>query len=153
MCRPTARRAAPPPSTICSRAASTGTSTLRVVPEVFLSDVFARPAEVLTARRRVEVQATVDAAVVPAGPVRITAQLLDGSRILGSASARVRITRPGSIVARLAITGIGEVTLWSPAEPKLYTVRLTLAHPGGRSTPCRSGPASGRPCSSRAVST
>ena len=42
--------------------------TLRVVPEVFVSDVFARPRDVLTARRRVEVQATVDAAVVPARP-------------------------------------------------------------------------------------
>ena len=106
--------------------------TLRVVPEVFLSDVFARPADVLTARRRVEVQATVDAAVVPAGPVRITAHLLDGSRTLASTSARVRITSPGRTVVRLTLTGIGEVTLWSPAEPKLYTIQLTLAHPGGR---------------------
>jgi beta-galactosidase len=107
--------------------------TLRVVPEVFLSDVFARPADVLTARRRVDVQATVDAAVVPDGPVQITAELLDGSRSLARASARLRITRPGSSTAHLAITGIGAVTLWSPGEPKLYTVRLTLAHPGGRS--------------------
>jgi beta-galactosidase len=107
--------------------------TLRVVPEVFLSDVFARPADVLTARRRVDVQATVDAAVVPDGPVQITAELLDGYRPLARTTARLRITRPGRTTARLAITGIGAVTLWSPDEPKLYTVRLTLAHLGGRS--------------------
>ena len=42
--------------------------TLRVVPEVFLSDVFARPADVLGPGRRVEVQATIDAAAVPRRP-------------------------------------------------------------------------------------
>ncbi len=105
--------------------------TLRVVPEVFLSDVFARPAGVLGPRRRVEVQATIDAAAVPRGPVRVTAELRDGSRVLAGASARVTITRPGTTLARLAITGIGDVTLWSPRTPQLYTVRVTLA-PAGR---------------------
>jgi len=105
--------------------------TLRVVPEVFVSDVFARPAGVLGPGRRVRVQATIDAAAVPRGPVLVTAELRDGSRVLGSASVRARITRPGASVTRLDITGIGDVTLWSPGTPKLYTVRVTLA-PAGR---------------------
>jgi len=107
--------------------------TLRVVPEVFICDVFARPAQVLSSRRRLEVRATVDAAVVPAGPARITAELRDGSATLAGASATVRITRPGRTVARLAITGLPDVDLWSPAQPKLYAVRVTLALPGGGS--------------------
>jgi beta-galactosidase len=101
--------------------------TLRVVPEVFLSDVFARPAGVLGPGRRVEVQATIDAAVVPRGRVRVTAELRDGSRTLAGASTAVRIGGPGGTTVRLDLTGIGEVTLWSPRTPKLYTVRVTVA--------------------------
>ena len=44
-------------------------ATLRVVPDVFLSDVFVRPVNVLSRDRSVRVQATIDAAVVPRGPV------------------------------------------------------------------------------------
>jgi beta-galactosidase len=107
--------------------------TLRIVPEVYFADVFARPADVLTARRRVDVQATVAASVGLTGQALITAELRDGSRRLAAASARVRITHPGATPARLAITGVGDVTLWSPERPKLYTVQLTLTHPSGRS--------------------
>jgi len=126
--------------------------TLRVVPEVFLSDVFAQPADVLGPGRRVHVQATIDAAAVPRGPVRVAAELRDGSRALAGASARVTITRPGTTLVRLGITGIGDVTLWSPRTPKLYTVRVTLA-PAGRRTPSISGPGSARRCSGRTAST
>ena len=104
---------------------------LRIVPEVFLSDVFARPADVLSPARSVQVQATIDAATVPRGPVLVTAELWDKSRALASASARVTVTAPGISLATLRITGIGDVTLWSPGTPKLYTVRVTLA-PAGR---------------------
>jgi beta-galactosidase len=107
-------------------------ATLRVVPEVFLSDVFARPAQVLTAARSVEVQATIDAATVPSGPVRITAELLDGSRRLATASTTVTITNSGSTVAQLSLTGVDEVALWSPDTPRLYTVRTHLVTPHGQ---------------------
>jgi beta-galactosidase len=105
--------------------------TLRIVPEIFLSDVFARPTDVLGPSRRVRVRATIDAATVPRGPVLVTAELRDGSRVLASASTQATITAPGTTVVRLDIIGIGDVTLWSPATPKLYIVRVTLA-PAGR---------------------
>jgi beta-galactosidase len=107
-------------------------ATLRVVPAVFLSDVFARPVNVLRADRSVQVQATIDAAAVPAGPARISALLLDGPAVLGAASAEVPVTGTGVTHVALAITGIGEVTLWSPDVPKLYTVVVTLTLPDGR---------------------
>jgi beta-galactosidase len=104
--------------------------TLRAVPEVFLSDVFARPDRVLDSGRGVQVQATIDAAAVPEGPALLTAQVRDGARTLASARTPVRITGPGITVASLTVTGVGEVALWSPDTPKLYTVRVTLAPPG-----------------------
>ncbi|HEX9064189.1 MAG TPA: glycoside hydrolase family 2 TIM barrel-domain containing protein, partial [Streptosporangiaceae bacterium] len=115
--------------------------TLRVLPDVFLSDVFARPADVLSARRSVDVQCTVDAATVPSGPVTITAELLDGPRRLARARTVMEITAAGAAatpaVATLNLSGIGDVTLWSPDSPKLYTIRATLTAPpsGGQARP------------------
>jgi beta-galactosidase len=108
-------------------------ATLRVVPDVFLAHVFVRPVNVLSRDRSVRVQATIDAAVVPRGPVRISAKLLDGSQVVAAASAPVTITGTGTTLVTFGITGIGDVTLWSPDTPKLYTVMVTLA-PAGRPT-------------------
>lgn len=105
--------------------------SLRVEPQVFVADVFARPVSVLTADRSVAVQVTIDAAVVPDAPVRVAATLLDGSRALGSASATVPVTTTGITTAHLAITEVGDVTLWSPDSPRLYKVAAELtAGPG-----------------------
>ena len=58
--------------------------SLRAVPQIFLADVFAKPVNVLDqATRRVDVEATVDAAVVPTDPVTVSLELLDGDHILG----------------------------------------------------------------------
>jgi beta-galactosidase len=107
-------------------------AALRVVPPVFLADVFACPVDVLTAQRRVEVQATIDAAIAPATPAEITVELLDGSRRLASTAGTVR-PPAGITAATLTLTDLGPVTLWSPETPKLYTVRVTLSVPGSDS--------------------
>jgi beta-galactosidase len=103
---------------------------LRVVPEVFLADVFARPADVLDPSRSVQVQATIDASVVPADPVQVTAEVLDGTRRLAGVTAAVPVRAAGQTVAQLTITGLGEIELWSPETPRLYTVRTRLEPPG-----------------------
>ncbi|MGI9008453.1 MAG: glycoside hydrolase family 2 protein [Streptosporangiaceae bacterium] len=109
---------------------------LRIMPDIFLSDMFARPADVLAASRTVDVRCTVDAASVPTAPATITAELLDGPRRLASASAAVEITAAdvasAAAVATLNLSGIGDVTLWSPDTPKLYTVRATVSAPPSR---------------------
>ncbi len=116
-------------------------ATLRVLPPIFLSDVFARPADVLAASRNVDVRCTIDAASVPAGPATITAELLDGPRTRARASATTEITAADvaspAAVATLNLGGIGDVTLWSPDTPKLYTVRATVSAPpsGGEAAP------------------
>jgi beta-galactosidase len=101
--------------------------TLRILPEVFISDVFARPENVLAASRSVVVQATIDAAARPAGPLQVTAELLDGSKQLATASATAAVTAAGTTVVQLTITGIGDVSYCSPQTPRLYTVRTTLS--------------------------
>lgn len=104
---------------------------LRVVPAVFLSDVFAKPVSPLTASRSVEVQATIDAGAVPSGPVQLVARLLDGPHVLATAGTTVSVPRAGSTTARLTIAGIGKVKLWSPDSPKMYRLAATLTHRPG----------------------
>jgi beta-galactosidase len=99
---------------------------LRLVPEAFISDVFAKPQGVLSSRPGLEVQATVDAAAAPHGRVKLTVELLDGSRKLAEHSVEVSIRR-GTTVATLTLGSIRGITLWSPDTPKLYTVRTTIS--------------------------
>jgi beta-galactosidase len=104
---------------------------LRIVPQVFLADMFVKPAAVLdAARRHVVVQCTVDAATVPRGRVTVLVELLDGTREISSATVPVTISKPGQVTVTGTLSGLAGVTLWDIDDPKLYTVRATL-HGGG----------------------
>ncbi len=105
-------------------------AALRIVPEVFISDVFAKPTNVLSANPGVDVQFTIDAARVPSGPVLLSAAVLDGANQLGAVSGTVPVTAAGETAATLSITGLSGVTLWSPDTPKLYQVQTTLTADG-----------------------
>jgi len=105
--------------------------TLRLVPDAFISDVFAKPTNVLSGAPGLEVRATIDAAVTPHGRLELTVELLDGSRTLAGQSQQISI-RKGTTVAELTFTAIPGITLWSPDTPQLYTVRTTLS---GKSIP------------------
>ena len=72
--------------------------SLRAVPQIFLADVFAKPVNVLDAgSRRVDVQATVDAAVVPTDPVTVALELVDGDHTLATATTPVTISQAGRV--------------------------------------------------------
>ena len=112
-----------------------------MVPEAYICDIFARPVDVLTPGRRVDVRCTVDAGAAVGASARISAELLDGATRLAAASTTALLGpaaaatgtaagAPAGADALLSLTGIAEVTLWSPETPKLYTVRATLTVPG-----------------------
>jgi beta-galactosidase len=100
--------------------------TLQFVPQVFITDVFASPTQVLSSSPGVAVQATVDAAVVPAGNVSLVAQLQSHGHTLATATAPVTITQTGQVTAGLQLTGLGSVQLWDNASPTLYDLVVTL---------------------------
>ncbi|MGA2829764.1 MAG: glycoside hydrolase family 2 TIM barrel-domain containing protein [Streptosporangiaceae bacterium] len=105
--------------------------SLRAVPQIFLADVFAKPVNVLDASaRQVVVQATVDAAVVPAGSVGLTVDLADGTRTLASATVPVTIRQVGQVTVTATLTGLPDITLWDTDNPSLYTVVATLVADG-----------------------
>jgi len=104
--------------------------SLRVVPPAFLSDLFALPANVLSPQRRVDVEATIDSTVTPHGDGTLLVELFDGSAQIAAQSATVSLTSPGTSTAKLSLTDLGPVGLWSPDSPKLYRVQATLSFPG-----------------------
>jgi len=87
---------------------------LRVLPEIFPSDVFARPAGVLSASPKVDVRCSVDASHVPPGPVTVTVELLDGARKLAAASTTLEITE-ADVASRSPATA--RSPRWSPRTP------------------------------------
>jgi beta-galactosidase len=100
--------------------------SLRLVPQVFISDVFAKPVNVLEDDRRVDVACTIDASILPRGPVRIEAALLDGSRVVTCASQSLRVEKPGRTDVALTLANIGNVRLWDVNAPKLHCIRVAL---------------------------
>jgi beta-galactosidase len=100
---------------------------LRLVPQVFLADVFAKPVNVLDpAGRQVVVQCTVDAAVVPEGSLAVVTSLYDGGTKLATAQVPVTPDGPGLTVVTATLDGLTDITLWDTGNPKLYTVVSTL---------------------------
>jgi len=103
---------------------------LRVLPAVFMSDLAAQPADVLSSRPRVDIECAVDSAVTGTTAGTLTVQLLDGQRQIAEQAVSVTVKSRGAGTVRLSLTGFGPVSLWSPGIPKLYTVLATLSFPG-----------------------
>ena len=103
---------------------------LRVLPQAFLSDLFALPTDVLSSGRRVDVQCTIDSAVDTHANGTLLVELLDGDRVIATRALAISLDTPGISTMRLSLTELGNISLWSTDTPKLYTVRATLAFPG-----------------------
>ena len=100
---------------------------LRLVPQIFLADVFAKPVNVLDASsRQVHVQCTIDAAVVPQGSAQVVLQLQDGTQTVATATVPATISKTGQTTVTGTLTGLSGITLWDVGNPKLYTVTATL---------------------------
>ncbi len=99
---------------------------LKAVPQVFISDLFAKPVKVLDKGRRIEVQCTLDAATAPEKPVQLHVELRNGSRILSRATEEVRLEKTGQKSVSLTLSNLGDVALWDVDAPHLYDVVATL---------------------------
>jgi beta-galactosidase len=106
-----------------------GAVTLRGVPQIFLRDVFAKPANVLDAGRRVELKCSVDAAGNLPAKVRLEAALRDGDRVLARAAQEASIEKPQQDV-ELTLERLGNVTLWDVENPRLCELEVTLFEAG-----------------------
>lgn len=103
------------------------TANLRVVPQVFLADVFAKPVDVLDESRRVEVECTVDAGLVPKESMSADVEIRDGEETIDKISASVHIKKTGQTKVNLTLHDLDDMRLWDVDDPQLYDVVVTLS--------------------------
>lgn len=96
---------------------------LRLVPETFIANVFAKPIDVLSEQRRVDVQVLLDMGTTPAGTLRLEVEMRDGDRVLASAGQDLAT---GTTEVGLTLQNLGEVGLWDIDDPRLYQVVARL---------------------------
>jgi len=104
----------------------TGSVRLRVLPQIFIGDLFARSKNVLDSNRSLLVSGTLDAADIPADPVTIRVELRDGEKVMAQGSTEFMINGPGGRSFKLALENLGNIEFWETENPRLYSVAATL---------------------------
>lgn len=99
---------------------------LHVVPQTFISDVFAKPLHVLREDCGLAITCIVDTSVIPNAKVAVKAELYDEKTMVAEAAAPVAITADGPTPVHLSLTNLKNVHLWDIDNPYLYQVKSTL---------------------------
>ncbi len=103
---------------------------LRAVPQIFISDVFAKPVDVLKPTRRVDVLCSLDAAAMSEKPLTLEVALKHDGRTIARAEQVVNLTKPGVTEVNLTLANFGDIKLWDVDSPHLYEVITTLSVAG-----------------------
>lgn len=103
---------------------------LRLVPGVFIADLFAKSVNVLDPARRIEATCSIDAVAVPEQPMQLRVELRDGERVISREQREVRIEKPGQTNVALTLANVGNIELWDINAPRLYDVVATLLADG-----------------------
>jgi beta-galactosidase len=96
--------------------------TLRVVPATFIENVFAKPRDVLSNNRSVNVRCFLDSKGA-SSERKLVAELRDGARVLAEKSLDLSSVAPHY---DLQLNNLGAIDLWDVNRPKLYQVRVRL---------------------------
>lgn len=96
---------------------------LRVVPNTFIENVFAKPRAVLDkVNRRVDVRCFLESKGATSLTRRLQVELLDGARVLATKGLDVS----SASTYELTLTDLSAIELWESDHPKLYRIRVTL---------------------------
>lgn len=108
----------------------TGPVELQLAPQIFISDVFARPMDVLSASRRLELICTIDATALQSGQFHLEAVLLSGSAKIASTKKNISLEKTGASEFTIFFTALKDVSLWDVNSPHLYETVVTLTRNG-----------------------
>ena len=127
--------------------------SLRIVPEIFLDNIFARPKDVLSSAPSLDVDCFLAGAPQKGQHLSLNVELRDGDRVIAKGTAEVKPTSaadPDSALdpatngpaylssetrndgARhtVSLTGLQGIELWQLEKPQLYTVHVQLMRGG-----------------------
>lgn len=104
--------------------------SIYAVPQVFISDVFAKPVDVLQPTRRVDITCSIDGTAASSGPFHLEVKLMDGNRVVATVRREVTLATSGKTDVELSLSGLREVKLWDVGAPHLYDVITTLSADG-----------------------
>ncbi len=131
--------------------------SLRIVPQVYIDNIFAQPKNVLGANPSLDVNCFLAGDLAAGGPISLEAELRDGDRIIAKANRIIQ--KPSSSVDAsnpatpldpyndapayttvetttdpsrytLTLTHLGDLKLWNLDQPHLYTVHVNLSVAG-----------------------
>ncbi|HEU0252435.1 MAG TPA: glycoside hydrolase family 2 TIM barrel-domain containing protein, partial [Pyrinomonadaceae bacterium] len=105
--------------------------SLRVVPDTFIENVFAKPVNVLKDDRRVDVRVFLNSQGPSSGALKVTVELRDGNRVLATTSDE--LPPVGAPHYDFRLTNLPSIQLWDLKEPKLYQVHVNMQSAGGQS--------------------
>jgi beta-galactosidase len=101
--------------------------SLRVTPQIFIRDVFARPLDVLdTNNRRVEIACFIDAAIVLGQSTRLKIELFAAKKKIQETTREFKIENPGETTLNLTLSNLPNIQLWDVDAPQLYEIVATL---------------------------
>jgi beta-galactosidase len=98
---------------------------IRFVDQTFIENVFAKPIDVLSQDRKIEVRCYLEESKSNRAPLMLTASLFDGNRVI--AAQTHEITPNGQGHYDVTLTNIQEIELWNIDRPKLYQVLVGVA--------------------------
>lgn len=94
--------------------------SLRAVESVFIENIFAKPQNVLSSQKSVNVKVELNG--TKSADLKLTAELRDGERVIAANSQNL-----SGNSAEVNLTNLGEIQLWDTINPKLYNVLVTLS--------------------------
>jgi beta-galactosidase len=97
---------------------------LRLVANAFIENVFAKPVNVLSNERRVDVRCFLNSKGATTASMKSTVELLDGERVIATESKDLSSSAPHY---DLTLSNLGSIELWDLDKPKLYQVRARLS--------------------------
>lgn len=102
---------------------------LRIVPDTFIENVFAKPVKVLNPERRIEVQVFLGSTETLSGDYELSVELQDGGRTIAVESMEVALGDGGDSI-ELLLGELQDVELWDLDNPKLYSIVAHLYRSG-----------------------
>ena len=102
-----------------------GSVDLRILPRIFVRNVFARPRNVLDANRQLDVICQLDAAIPFPADIRLQVSLLKNGNKLASSSTSDCLEKADQEFT-LTLDRLDTIQLWDVTQPELYDLEVTL---------------------------